>query len=82
MTRRRSRTYNVHEAKTHLSQLLEEASQGYEVIVARAGVPVVRLVPVSPTPAARPLGTEAGLIHIAEDFDAPLDDDLLDTFER
>jgi len=78
----KSRTYNVHEAKTHLSKLLERAAEGEEVVIARAGVPVARLVPVVAPPDERPLGTERGVVQIAADFDAPLPPDLLDAFER
>lgn len=77
-----SRTYNVHEAKTHLSKLLERTADGEEIIIARAGVPVARLVPIVAPAAERPLGTERGAVLIAEDFDAPLPPDLLDAFER
>ncbi|MCL4864399.1 MAG: type II toxin-antitoxin system Phd/YefM family antitoxin [Gemmatimonadales bacterium] len=77
-----ARTYNVHEAKTHLSKLLERTADGEEIIIARAGVPVARLVPIVASAAERPLGTERGAVLIAEDFDAPLPPDLLDAFER
>ena len=77
-----SRTYNVHEAKTNLSKLLERAADGEEIIIARAGVPVARLVPIIAPAAERPLGSERGAVLIADDFDAPLSPDLLDTFEQ
>ena len=73
-------SYNVHEAKTHLSRLLEKVEEGEEVVIARAGVPVARLVPVSP-PSQRELGFEHGRVFIADDFDAPLADDDLKLFE-
>ena len=73
-------SYNVHEAKTHLSRLLEKVEEGEEVVIARAGVPVARLVPVSP-PSQRELGFERGRVFIADDFDAPLPDDELKLFE-
>ena len=69
---------NIHEAKTHLSKLLQRVAQGEEVTIARAGVPVAKLVAI--TPAKRPLGIARGEIWIAEDFDAPLPDDLLAAF--
>jgi prevent-host-death family protein len=72
---------NVHEAKTHLSRLLERAVAGDEVTIARAGNPIVRLVPVS-TSGGRPLGLDAGRLEMADDFDAPLPDDVLEDFER
>ena len=73
-------SYNVHEAKTHLSRLLEKVAEGEEVVIAKAGVPVARLVPVRP-PAGRELGFERGRVFIAGDFDAPLPDDELERFE-
>lgn len=60
---------NVHEAKTQLSRLIEQALSGEEVIIARAGHPVVRLVPTGP-PAPRVLGLDRGLVWMADDFDA------------
>lgn len=75
------KAYNVHEAKTHLSRLLERVAAGEEVVIAKAGVPVARLVPVVQPLGERPLGTEAGRVFIADDFDAPLPSDLLDAFE-
>lgn len=77
----KTKTYNVHEAKTHLSKLLERVAAGEDVIIARANVPVARLVPVVLPSAERPLGTEKGRLIIAEDFDAPLPDEMLNTFE-
>lgn len=74
-------TVNVHEAKTHLSRLLERVAAGDEVVIAKAGKPVARLVPVAP-PGKRPLGLDAGKVWIADDFNAPLPDELLDEFER
>ncbi len=73
--------YNVHEAKTHLSKLLERVAAGEEVIIAKSGVPVARLVPAAPT-LERSLGTEKGRVFIADDFDAPLPRDLLKAFEE
>lgn len=77
-----SRTYNIHEAKTNLSKLLELTADGEEVIIAKAGVPVARLVPIVAPTTARPLGSERGTVVIADDFDAPLPPDLLKAFER
>jgi len=72
---------NVHDAKTNLSRLLLRVAAGEEVIIARAGKPVARLVPYEEAPPRRVLGQDAGHVHIAEDFDAPLPEDLLDEFE-
>jgi prevent-host-death family protein len=72
---------NIHEAKTHFSRLLQKVADGEEVIIARAGVPVARLVAVQRKPAKkRPLGMDRGKIWVADDFDAPLPDDLLKSF--
>jgi prevent-host-death family protein len=67
-------TVNIHEAKTHLSRLVDEAVRGGEVVIARANRPLVKLVPIEETLPPRKLGTAAGRVRIAEDFDAPLPD--------
>jgi len=72
---------NIHQAKTHLSRLLQRVAAGEEVTIARAGVPVARLVAVESEPKkVRPLGMDRGKIWIADDFDDPLPDDLLKEF--
>ena len=72
---------NIHEAKTHLSRLLQRVAAGEEVTIARAGVPVARLVPVEPKKQKiRPLGMDRGRVWLADDFNAPLPDDLLKEF--
>ena len=81
MKKPRPTTYNVHEAKTHLSTLLEQVAGGEDIIIAKAGVPVARLVPVVLPTGERPLGTEQGRIRFADDFDAPLPPDTLAAFE-
>jgi prevent-host-death family protein len=68
---------NVHEAKTHLSRLLSRVQAGEEIIIARAGRPVARLVPFRHRPAKRVAGTAKGKVKISADFDAPLPDALL-----
>ena len=65
---------NVHDAKTQLSRLLEAVEAGEDVVIARAGKTVARLVPVR-TAARRP-GRLAGRICVGDDFDAPLPPDL------
>jgi len=75
-------TVNIHEAKTHLSKLLARVARGEEVVIARAGRPVARLVPV--TTARRMdqiLGIDKGRIWIARNFTAPLPEDVLAAFE-
>ena len=66
------KTANLHEAKTHLSRLVDAALTGEEVVIARAGRPLVRLVPIEPPAKKRRLGMDAGKIVIADDFDAPM----------
>ena len=72
---------NIHEAKTQLSRLLARVEAGEEVVIARAGRPVARLSAVTVAPGERRLGLDAGLFRVPDDFDAPLADELLDTFE-
>lgn len=72
---------NVHDAKTHLSKLLERVAKGEEIVIARSGKPVARLVPVDPCRKARTPGFLKGRIRIAADFDAPLPEDVLALFE-
>jgi prevent-host-death family protein len=76
----RSVIVNVHEAKTHLSRLLEQVAAGDDVTIARAGKPIARLVPVG-TAIVRRLGADAGRVEIEGDFDAALPDDVLADFE-
>ena len=72
---------NIHAAKTQLSRLLDAATAGEEVIIARAGKPVARLVPISEAKQPRRLGTLAGKLHVSDDFDDPLPDDMVAQFE-
>jgi prevent-host-death family protein len=65
-------TVNVHEAKTHLSRLLERVEHGEEIVIARAGKPVARLIPVEPVERRRPIGKYKGQIWVSEDFDESL----------
>jgi prevent-host-death family protein len=60
---------NIHEAKTHLSRLLERVSLGEEIIIGRAGRPVAKLVPYAPDAGPRTPGAWRGRVHIADDFD-------------
>jgi prevent-host-death family protein len=73
---------NVHEAKTHLSRLLEQALAGEDIVIMRSGRPLVRLTVVEGAPAKRRLGTAKGDFTVPLDFDEPLPADLLDEFER
>ena len=73
---------NIHEAKTHLSRLVERAERGEEIIIARSGRPVARLVPLEGQERPRVFGRMRGKIRVADDFDAPLPDEILDQFEN
>lgn len=73
---------NIHEAKTHLSRLLIKAGAGEEIIIAKAGKPIARLVAINENVRCRQPGTAKGLVKIAEDFNAPLPEGLLAEFER
>ena len=73
---------NMHEAKTNFSKLIRRVLNGEEVIIARAGEPVARLGPVEKErKSPRSPGSARGLVRIADDFDAPLPDDILFGFE-
>ena len=65
--------FNIHEAKTHFSKLLERVLSGEEVVIAKAGKPIARLLPFNEgATAPRVPGTDKGKIIIKSDFDAPL----------
>ena len=72
---------NMHEAKTQLSKLVEAAEAGRETVIARAGKPVAKLVPLVPKSPARRLGALKGKIRIPADFDAPLPPEVVAAFE-
>lgn len=75
-------TFNIHEAKTHFSKLVDSVMQGNEIVIAKAGKAAVKLVPISsPRKPKLRLGVLKGKIRIAGDFDAPLADDVLAGFE-
>jgi len=74
------KTLNLYEAKTRLSQLVEEAAAGEEIVIAKAGVPRARLVSLRRKKRARRPGRGRGRIWIAEDFDAPLPPEVLEGF--
>ena len=74
--------YNIYEAKTHLSKLVERAASGEEIVIAKAGKPVARLTAVQPEKKQRPApGILKGKIWIADDFDDPLPEEILKAFE-
>jgi prevent-host-death family protein len=76
-------TVNIHEAKTHLSRLIEKAAQGEGFIIAKAGKPLVKVVPLdTPEPAAtRRLGFMAGQFVVPDDFDTMGRDEIQHLFE-
>lgn len=75
-----SRTVNIHEAKTHLSRLIRSVQAGEEVLIARRGEPVARLVRVESS-GRRVLGCDRGAFTVPDDFNAPLDPSVLADFE-
>ena len=72
---------NLYEAKTQLSRLVERAARGEEIVIAKAGEPKARLVPLARPVKDRRPGDWRGRIVIGPDFDAPLPEDVLDDFE-
>lgn len=75
-----TRSVGVHEAKTHLSRLLDQVAAGEEIEITNRGRVVARLV--GPVPVRPTLGFDRGAVRVADDFDAPLPDDLQAGFER
>jgi prevent-host-death family protein len=75
------RTVNIHAAKTQLSRLVDAAAAGEEIIIAKSGKPLARLGPLVDLQRRRRLGALAGKLRVPEDFDAPLPDEVIDTFE-
>ena len=74
-------TINIHEAKTHLSRLVDEVAAGAEIIIAKAVKPMARLAPLSAPARKKNLGLLKGKIKVPDDFNAPLDDETLAAFE-
>jgi len=66
--------FNIHEAKTHFSKLLERVMKGEEVVIAKAGKPVARILPVTTNVSTRKPGIDKGKVTIMPDFDAPLEE--------
>lgn len=71
---------NIHQAKTHLSQLLRRVASGEEITISNAGKPVARLVPIAGS-GRRRLGTDEGAFKVPDDFNDPLPAGLQDSFE-
>ena len=74
-------TVNIHDAKTHLSRLVDEVASGAEIIIAKAGKPMARLTPLSPPVRKKQLGLLKGRIKVPDRFNAPLDDETMAAFE-
>jgi prevent-host-death family protein len=74
-------TINLYDAKTNLSSLVERAARGEEIVIAKAGRPLARLVPLTRRTTPRPLGLLAGQVIVGPDFDDPLPDDIQAAFE-
>jgi prevent-host-death family protein len=72
---------NIHEAKTNFSRLLAQVEKGEEVIISKAGKPIARLIPFEEKPKRRVAGSAKGRIEVADDFDAPLPESILNQFE-
>ena len=75
------RTINIHEAKTHLSRIVDEVAAGAEVVIAKAGRPVARIVPLEQLARPKRFGLMKGRIKVPDDFNAPLPADVLEGFE-
>jgi prevent-host-death family protein len=73
---------NIHEAKTHLSKLLERVALGEEVVIAKAGKPVAKLVPLDTQPKKRILGSAKGEFVVPDDFNDPLPKEIEDLFYK
>ena len=73
-------TLNIHAAKTHLSRLIEDVAGGEEVVIAKAGKPVARLVPIGKA-GKRTLGVLKGRLRVPRNFDTPLPDEMIAAFE-
>ena len=75
------KTVNLYEAKTHLSELVERAARGEEVVIAKAGEPKARLVPLARPVKHRKVGGWKGRVVISPDFDTPLPEEIRAAFE-
>jgi prevent-host-death family protein len=71
---------NIHEAKTHLSRLVEKAAKGEEFIIAKAGKPLVRVIPLETPPAPQRIGFLSGEIEVPADFDAIGSEEIAELF--
>jgi prevent-host-death family protein len=68
------KAFDLGEAQVHLAELVREAARGEEVILTDGGEPVAKIIPITRARKRRQFGSARGLIHVADDFDAPLED--------
>ncbi len=79
-TRKVREAVSLYEAKTHLSELVDQAARGREIVISKSGKPKARLVPFALKPSLRGYGAGKGKVWIAPDFDAPLPPEILRLF--
>jgi prevent-host-death family protein len=77
-----SNVVNIHEAKTNLSRIVDEVAAGAEVVIAKAGKPMARLIPINPKVRPKHLGLLKGKVRVPDNFNQPLDEKVLTEFER
>ena len=75
-------TVNLYEAKTNLSRLVDQASAGEQIVIAKGGKPMAMLTPLTPKKRTIRYGLMKGQFEVPDDFDAPLPDDVIAAFER
>lgn len=76
------KTVNIHQAETNLSELLSRVELGEEIIISNRGIPIAKLIPFQTSPDRRSsLGQDRGKFVVPDDFNAPLPEDMLVTFE-
>jgi prevent-host-death family protein len=73
---------NMHEAKTHFSQLVKQALAGEEIVIAKNGTPLIKLSPIAETEHERTPGLSKGAASMAEDFSEPIPDNIIKEFEK
>ncbi len=75
-------TFNIHHAKTHLSRLVDRAAKGEAFVIAKAGRPLVKVVPLDAPPTRRPerIGFLNGQIHVPDDFDRMFEEEIAEMF--
>ena len=73
-----SNVIDIHEAKTHLSRIVDEVAAGREVIISKAGKPLARLSPIAPSVKRKKLGLLEGQVKVPDDFNAPLPPEIIE----